>query len=211
MSENGSQLSSDSIKSNCCKESDTKSFSSMLSSMRSSCEMTELKTAELQKMNLPAVNCKKTTKCNVCLESHQLYTCDSYLSKTSRGRYAVVIQNIKIAKSKQRSLISVPIEDCKLKNLTTVRILIPDAKRNWQSVEAIIDTASNKNKLKQNREHKVKIDSTERDIANDLTSVHGLRHVKSEKLSKSRQKISSPKNQEYQLTADSSYGTNRIV
>ena len=54
----------------------------------------------------------------------------------------------------------------------------------------------------------MKIESTERDIANDLTSAHGVRHVKSEKLSNSRQRISSPKNQEYQLTTDSSYSPN---
>jgi len=248
------KLSSVSSKSTHYEETEKGSSSSMLSwnsTSRSSYKMTNLKRAELQQMNLPAINCEKTTKCNVCLESHQIYNCDSYLSKTSRGRYAIVTklklcrnclrpghkavncrnekkckkcnkkhhttlhytkpssnttetQNIKIVKSKQKSLIPVPIKVCKLQNLTTVRILIPDAKGNWQSVEAIIDTASNKNKLKQNvREHKVKIESTERDIANDLTSVHGLRHKKSEKLSNSR-----PKNQEYQLTTDSSYSTN---
>jgi len=166
------------------------------------------------------VNQSNTRKCKVCLESHEIYTCDSYLSKTSKGRYAIVTklrlcrnclrpghkavncrnekrckkcnqkhhttlhftkpssrptdrtetQNIKIVKSKMRSLIPVPIRDCKVQNLSTVRILIPDAKGNWQSVEAIIDTASNKNKLKQNV-----------------------------------QKISAPKNKEYQHTTDSSY------
>jgi hypothetical protein len=229
------------------------SSSSCNSTSRKSYQLDNLKNVELQQMNLPTINqantkkCNSNTKkCNVCLESHQVYTCDSYLSKTSRGRYAVVKKlrlcrnclrpghkvincknekrckkcnmkhhttlhytkssetndrtdtpSVKIVNTKIRSLIPVPIKDCKLQEMSTVRILIPDAKANWQSIEAIIDTASNKNKLKLGvHKHRMINNSTERNVADVKKLSHELKlnQMKSGRLLNSQQRILSTKN-----------------
>lgn len=164
--------------------------------MSSSETLNVLKRTKLEQMNLPSFNRVKSAKCKVCFESHEVYTCDSYLSKTLRGRYAIVsklrlcrnclrpghkainCRNEKRCKkcnkkhhttlhftktiepsekvcsknhqhSKFYSLKAVRNQEYQIQELSTIRILIPDAKGNWQSVEAIIDTVLNKKLLNQ--------------------------------------------------------------
>ena len=191
-----SSLSSDSTQSKEIVRRAKKSRSSVLSSSstsRLSYHLDDLRRTKLDQMSLPSFNLVKSAKCKVCLGSHEVYTCDSYLSKTARERYAIVSklrlcrnclrpghkaincrnekrckecnrkhhttlhftkpteQNEKVCSKndycKSYSLLTVSNQEYKVQELSTIRILIPDAKGNWQSVEAIIDTDLNKKLL----------------------------------------------------------------
>ena len=272
-------LSNDSIKSKQYEETDRTSLLSSSSTSKMAAELDNLKTAKLQRLKLPSNDCKKIRKCGYCLESHQIYECESYLRKTSRGRYAVVTKlrlcrnclrpghqaidcrnekrckkcnkkhhtslhftkNLTSARSTDRICnktinsnlkSSITGQDCKSLNLSTVRILITDENGNCQSVEAIIDTASNKHKINKHKinqnsvhnqskfvhEHKMKNKPKERDMESSESS-NQLSHKRSKILSnnqvnhkKQRESnehlISIAKKQECQLTTDSSLSTN---
>ena len=176
-------------------EVDKSSTISNNSIIRSSCRLDNLKKPKSKQINLPCHNqteAKITKKCKICLESHHIYACKSYLSKTSRGRFAVA-SKLKLCRNclkfghkaidcrnenrckkcnkkhhttlhftktssklndtkcgdKLKSLLTVKNLDDKKQELTKIKVLIPDAKGNWMSFEAFIDTESNRKILDQ--------------------------------------------------------------
>ena len=90
----GSQLSCDSNKLTKYKPIDGKleksSLPSHSSSNKSSCQLEDLKISKLQQINLSSSLISNVKKCKFCLESHEIYVCDSYLSNTPRRRCDVV-------------------------------------------------------------------------------------------------------------------------